>query len=213
MILYTPIDIEFDMPTEQKIIDWFHSHKIQESDYWEKKQNRHEWCYVALRKEPDSWYTYDAWVDWSTERQPIDNPKLIFHPGFEKEFPGLAKCVRELPFDQVGTSGFIMQLSEIPPHKDAIMSYDPTEPRRYVIYVTNPEENTFYLKHNGKKYYPKIDPKYRCFAFNNNDIEHGADSPKGTKILLSTVGIINTKKHNELIARSIDKFKDKVINI
>jgi len=213
MILYTPIDIEFEMPNEQEIIDWFNEHKIQDTDYWEYKQGRHTWCYVALRKEPSSWYTYDPWLDWANHRKPIDNPELVFHPGFEEKFPGLAKCVKELPFDQVGTSGFIMQMGEIPPHQDTITEYDPDEPRRYIIYVTEPEENTFYLLHNHKKYYPQIDRKYRCFAFNNNNIEHGADSPKGTKILLSTVGILNRDKHKDLINRSIKKFSDKVIEV
>lgn len=213
MILYTPIDIEFEMPNEQELIDWFHDHKIQETDYWEYKQGRHTWCYVALREEPDSWYTYDAWLSWSKERQPIEHPKLIFHPGFEDKFPGLAKCIKELPFDQVGTSGFIMQMGEIPPHQDSITEWDPDEPRRYIIYVTDPKYNTFYLKHNGKKYYPEIDEKYRCFAFNNNDIEHGADKTDRTKILLSTVGIINEEAHKILIKRSIEKFSNKVIKI
>ena len=77
MILYTPIDIEFEMPDEHDIIEWFHSHKIQDTDYWEYAEGRHTWCYVALREEPKSWYTYDAWLDWSRERKPIDNPKII----------------------------------------------------------------------------------------------------------------------------------------
>jgi len=213
MILYTPIDIEFEMPNEQEIIDWFHEHKIQDTNYWEYREGRHTWCYVALRQEPKSWYTYDAWLDWANERQPIDDPDLVFHPGFEERFPGLAKCIRELPFDQIGTSGFIMQMNEIPAHQDTITEYDPIEPRRYIIYVTDPEENTFYLWYNGKKYYPNIDNKYRCFAFNNNDIEHGADAPINTKILLSTVGIMNEQKHKELIQRSIEKFNNKVIRV
>ena len=211
MILYTPIDIEFDMPPEQDIIDWFHQHKIKDTDYWEFSENRHTWCYVALRQEPKSWYTYDAWLDWSKERKAIDNTSLVVHPGFEDAFPGLAKCVRELPFDQIGTSGFIMQMGEIPAHQDAKTDHDASEPRRYIIYVTDPKHNTFYLEHNGVKIYPDIDEKYRCFAFNNNDIQHGADPTDRTKILLSTVGVINDQKHNDLIARSVAKFHDKVI--
>lgn len=210
-VIYTPIDIEFEIPDEQEIISWFHDHKITDQNYWEYAEGRHEWCYVALREEPKSWRTYDAWLSWSKERQPIKNAGLFFHPGFEEKFPGLAKCVRELPFDQIGTSGFIMQIGTIPPHQDT--NYDMQEPRRYIIYVTDPKYNTFYLKHNDQKIFPTIDPKYRCFAFNNSDIQHGADPTARTKILLSTVGIMNSKKHQELLDRSILKFKDKVIRI
>lgn len=210
-VIYTPIDIEFEVPDEQSIIDWFHAHKITDTEYWEYAEGRHEWCYVALRKEPENWRTYDAWLDWAKERKPIKDAGLVFHPGFEEAFPGLAKCIRELPFDQIGTSGFIMQIGTIPPHQDA--AYEITEPRRYIIYVTDPAYNTFYLEHDGKKIFPSIDPKYRCFAFSNSDVLHGAEPTTRTKILLSTVGIMNEQKHKELIERSIAKFSDKVIRI
>lgn len=199
------------MPPEQEVINWFNEHKITETDYWEYEQGRHTWCYVALRKEPQNWYTYQAWLDWANNRNPINDSGLFFHPGFEEKFPGLAKCIRSLPFTQIGTSGFIMQMGEIPPHQDT--EYNMQEPRRYIIYVTDPKYNTFYLEHNGKKYYPDIDSKYRCFAFNNSDVMHGADATNRTKILLSTVGIMDPTKHQELLDRSIKKFPDKVIRI
>lgn len=210
-VIYTPIDIEFDIPNEQDVIDWFHANKITDNDYWEYKEGRHEWCYVALREEPKDWRSYRAWLDWADKREPIENPGIFFHPGFEERFPGLAKCVRELPFDQIGTSGFIMQIGTIPPHKDAF--YEIQEPRRYIIYVTDPAYNTFHFVHNGEKIWPQIDTKYRCFAFNNSDVEHAADPTDRTKILLSTVGIMNKEKHEELLNRSIKKFADKVIHI
>lgn len=210
-VIYTPIDIEFDIPDEHEIIEWFHENKITDTDYWEYAEGRHEWCYVALRKEPKDWRTYDAWLDWSKERKPIEHAGLYFHPGFEERFPGLAKCIRELPFDQIGTSGFIMQIGTIPPHQDS--AYEIIEPRRYIIYVTDPRYNTFYLEHEGKKIFPEIDEKYRCFVFNNSDVLHGAEPTNRTKILLSTVGIMNEKKHKELLDRSIAKFHDKVIRI
>jgi hypothetical protein len=50
-------------------------------------------------------------------------------------------------------------------------------------------------------------------VFNNTDIEHAADPTNRTKILLSTVGIMNKEKHEALLQRSIDKFADKVIRI
>ncbi len=59
----------------------------------------------------------------------------------------------------------------------------------------------------------KIDNKYRCFAFNNSNIQHAADPTDRTKILLSTVGIMNKQKHEALLERSLKKFADKVIII
>ena len=208
-VLYTPIDIEFDMPAEQDVIDWFNKNKITDTDYWEYKEGRHEWCYVALREPPTDWHTYEAWTKWASNRNPIDNFGLFFHPGFEEAFPGLAKCVRELPFSQIGTSGFIMQIGTIPPHKDT--PYAVTEPCRYIIYVTDPTYNTFYIEDSGQKIFPQIDSKYRCFAFNNSAVLHGAEPTTRTKILLSTVGILDAVKHEALLERSILKFKDKVI--
>ena len=30
-VIYTPIDIEFEVPNEQEIIDWFHANKITDN--------------------------------------------------------------------------------------------------------------------------------------------------------------------------------------
>ena len=212
-ILYTPIDIEFDMPKEQDIIDWFEEHKILDTDYWEYTQNRHTWCLVVSRQPHEDWRRYKVWQSWTNNRTAIDNPGLFFHPGFAEQFPGLANAISQLPFSQIGGGGFIKQMSEIPAHQDTDTGFDVTEPKRYLIYVTNPTHNTFYLEHQGKKYYPEIDNKYRCFAFNNNDVLHGAESPSATKILLSVTGIIDNTQHTKLINRSMLKFKDKVIKV
>ena len=213
-VLFTPIDIEFELPSEQELIDWYESHKILDTDYWEYTANRHQWCLVASRQNLKNWRSFDGWKEWTKNRNLIGSDQLFFHDDFEQRFPSLANAVRQLPFKEIGASGFIRQMgAEIEPHFDTDNVYDFLEPRRYVFFVSKIEENTFYMYPNGKKVYPRIHSKYRLCAFNNSACEHGADPPKGWKMLLSTTGILDKEKHEELIKRSVEKFSDYVIRL
>jgi len=212
-IVYTPIDIEFDMPSENALIEWFENNKVLDTDYWEYTENRHTWCFIAMRHMPSDWRRFNAWREWFNERVASNSTDLFFAPGFEELFPSLANAIRQLPFKEIGASGMLMQMGAVPPHRDTYDPDQPQEPRRYIIYITNPSDSTFYIQHGDVKIYPQIDEKYRCFAFNNTDVLHGADPTFKTKIILSTAGIIDQKKHNELLSRSIKKFSNKVIYI
>jgi len=213
-ILFTPIDIDFEMPGEQELIDWYNSHVILDTDYWEYTENRHQWCLVASRQNLSNWRSFDGWKTWTQNRELIHSNNLFFHDDFEQKFPSLANAIRQLPFKEIGAAGFIKQMgSEIRPHNDTDNDYDFIEPRRYVFFVSKIEENTFYLMPNGTKVYPNIHPKYRLSAFNNSACPHGADAPRGWKMLLSITGILDKEKHEALLQRSIEKFVDKVIRI
>ena len=100
-------------------------------------------------------------------------------------------------------------MGEIPLHQDTYDTNNPTEPRRYTIYLTDPRYNTFYLSadDSGKnKVYPDLITP--CFAFNNSDVWHGAIATDRPKIILTTAGIIDNDKHEALIKRSLEKYKD-----
>jgi len=211
-VLFTPIDIEFELPSEQELIDWYNSHKMLDTDYWEYTENRHQWCLVASRENHTNWREFIAWQKWTTNRNLIGSTELFFHDDFELKFPSLANAIRQLPFKEIGATGFIRQMgAEIEPHMDTDNVYGFEEPRRYVFFVSKIEDNTFFMYPNNNKVYPIIHPKYRLSAFNNTACEHGADSPRGWKMLLSTTGILDKEKHEALIKRSIEKFSDYVI--
>lgn len=213
-VLYTPIDINFEMPAEADILDWFETHKLTDTTYSEYVNNRHIYCAVAIRGKPKDWYKFDMWwTHWFENRNIVEGAELYFHPGFEERFPGLVSLIKQQPFEQIGGVAIIQQIGPIPVHRDTFDHHMPVEPRRYMTYLSDPKYNTFFLtnKDTGEKRFPTIDDQYRCFAFNNDDIFHGADWHGRPKLLLTTTGIIDHRKHEELLNRSIEKFKDKVI--
>lgn len=207
-LIYLPIDIDLEWPDEAKIIDWFHHHKLLDTDYWEYESNRHTWAMISTCKEPKDWRRYDAEM-WSNRREEGVNKGILFHPSFEETFPNIAYCIRQLPFKQLTVSGMLYQMGNIPPHKDTQDQHSPTEPRRYSIYLTDPKYNTFYFSQDEQgenKIYPNLVTP--CFAFNNTDTWHGAVATKRPKIILTTAGIIDNEKHEKLLQRSLEKYKD-----
>lgn len=211
-LAYLPIDIPMPIIDETKLLDWFENHKLLGDDYWEYKQGRHTWAMTSTCKEPADWRRYNSAM-WENRRVEGENQGVLFHPGFEETFPEIANCITQLPFKQLTVSGMLYQMSEIPAHKDALDTNYPTEPRRYTIYLTNPEYNTFYVSktENSEKVLINIDPEYSCFVFNNTDVWHGALKTDRPKIILTTAGIIDNEKHETLLARSLEKFKSQAL--
>ncbi len=211
-LAYLPIDIPMPILNEKKLLDWFENHKLLDTDYWEYQSNRHTWALVSTCNQPSNWRRFDP-VMWENRRVESDNSGILFHPGFEEAFPEIANCIRALPFKQLTVSGMLYQMGEIPTHQDTIDPHDPTEPRRYTIYLTDPKYNTFYVSktEDSEKILVNIDPEYSCFVFNNTDVWHGAFKNDRPKIILTTAGIIDNEKHNELLEKSLKKFKDKAL--
>ena len=97
MILYTPLDIEFDPPAYADVDAWFESNKIYDPEFWVFKEGRHDWAIGALSHEPERWdriAPYERWM--AQEFQQSEGAKLRFAPGFEEALPGLADAVRQL---------------------------------------------------------------------------------------------------------------------
>lgn len=207
-LIYLPIDIDVEWPDEATLVDWFHQHKLLDTDYWEYESNRHTWAMTSTCKTPKDWRRYDNTM-WENRREEGVNEGVLLHPGLEEAFPSIANCIKQLPFKQLTVSGMLYQMGEIPPHKDAPDKHNPTEPRRYTIYLTDPNHNTFYFSDNESgenKIYPKLVSP--CFAFNNEDAWHGAIATNRPKIILTTAGIIDNEKHEALLKRSLEKYKD-----
>jgi hypothetical protein len=211
MILYTPIDIPCPAPDLDKFENWFNNNYILDNKYKKYVGEWHDYAAVALRINPDNWRSSEILFDWLTQRHIVPDANLYFNPTFEKLFPDLVECVTQLPFKQIGAVAAMKQIGEVGHHSDKGCLLDGVEPRRYSIYLTNSQYNTFYLYNNNQKVYPMFDDMYRCFAFNNFETTHGADTPIGLKIIFLVSGILDEEKHAELIARSIKKFSNKAI--
>lgn len=213
MILYTPIDIKCPAPDLSKFEEWFSNNYILDTEYKKQVGEWHDYAPVAIRINPSNWRSSDILSDWMTQRYVVPNANLYFNPTFEKLFPDIVSCIKQLPFKQIGAIAAMEQTGEVGHHVDSGCLPDGIEPKRYSIYLTDTQYNTFYLYNEDKKMYPIFDDNYRCFAFNNFETTHGADAPTGLKIIFVISGILDEEKHAELIARSIKKFSDKAIVI
>jgi hypothetical protein len=213
MILYTPLDIEFTPPSYDVVDAWFEANKIYDPEFWVFKEGRHNWAIAALSHVPERWdriAPYERWM--AQEFKQSEGAKLNFAPGFEAALPGLAHAVRQMPFLEIGAVGLLKQKKEIEPHRDTWNPTKPMEPSRYMIYVTDPFDNTFYMEDvDGSKHLVTIHPEYRAFAFTNTLVKHGAFPPRANKILISVVGILDQPRHEELVNRSVAKFGDYVL--
>jgi hypothetical protein len=210
-LIYTPIDIPCKIPDEEKVLKWFHNNHLLDTDYWEYSSGRHQWAMTSTSSPPKDWRRYDPEM-WDNRRVDQKGPVVLFiNPSFELEFPEISNVLRQLPFKQLSVSGMLYQIGEIPLHSDTYDPREPTEPRRYTIYLTDPDYCTFYFDNDGEKVVPKINKDYCCFAFNNNDIKHGAFKIDREKVIITCAGILDNDKHTELLSRSISKFKDELI--
>jgi hypothetical protein len=213
MILYTPLDIKCPAPNIDKFENWFNDNIILDNEYKKHVGEWHDYAAVAARVDTVNWRSSNIIFDWINNRHVIPGAQLYFNPTFKNAFPELVTCITQLPFKQIGAVAAMKQIGEIGAHSDKGCLLEGAEPRRYSVYLTNPTYNTFYLYANNKKIYPVFDDEYRCFAFNNFDTTHGADSPTGLKIIFLISGMLDEKKHEELINKSIKKFSDKAIII
>ena len=46
-LAYTPINIYCPIPDQALLLEWFHTHKLLDTDYWEYTEDRHVWAKVA----------------------------------------------------------------------------------------------------------------------------------------------------------------------
>jgi hypothetical protein len=208
-VLYTPLDIKVEPFNEHNLIEWFNANKIYEPDYWVFKDGRHEWALAAASQPVENWQRIKPYEDWLAQKfVESDNALLHFAPGFAEAFPALIDAINQMPFKEIGAVGLLKQLIEIAPHTDTHDPTQPIEPSRCMMFLTDPTQNTFYIEGHAPV---KIHPEYRAFAFNNMAAKHGALPPKGVKILMSVVGILDHEKHAALIDQSLTKFQDWVI--
>lgn len=218
-ILFTPLDIELTLPDEQKIIDWVVEHRIKDTDYNQYQINWNIHCPIMSCFPIEDWQSSNAIVELDKHIHRLHNSnKIYWHPGFRETFPEIAAALEQLPFKEFTVAIIQTQLGYIQPHQDDLDEFanSITEPRRFFIHLTNPSETTLFLcndKEGNGKVSPKIDPKWPCYAFNNDTAFHGADKKDKVRMIINTAGIIDPVKHKELIDRSVEKFKDKVMYV
>lgn len=213
MIVYTPIDIPCKVPDhdmlEQYILENYLINLKETFGYASML------CAVASRNQIKNWR--DPLEFFSNDDCGYDlreNPNLYFAPKVQDLFPEFEQILKSLPYQQILGAALSMHTNNLPTHKDEIDTTKPMSPERYnVLLSPHYGQASFYITkdQNSKKDYPIILKDYPIYAFNNMDTYHGADIILDRRIILICSGIIDNKKHKELIERSANKFKDYVI--
>ena len=84
-LAYTPINIYCPIPDQALLLEWFHTHKLLDTDYWEYTEDRHVWAKVVTdtlrvdkQKSPAICLILDgktrlAIIEWSEFERLVEN--------------------------------------------------------------------------------------------------------------------------------------------
>jgi hypothetical protein len=215
-ILFTPLDIPIELPDETELYNWATANTFRQTNYKQFELGWFTHSPVACCIQPNDWRDVGELyrVEDYLKNQYVGG-ETVFHPEFAKLFPALVNAIKAMPFKELTGASVKIQRGPSFPHIDDLHSIEEeglTEPKRITVSLTNVSRSTLYLQKDDVKMYTKIPEGYPCYAFNNKDVFHAADyDPSSIRIILDTAGMLDAKKHKELIERSIEKFKEYVI--
>jgi len=206
MIAYTPVDIEVTIPNRVDYSEYVKAHHM--TNLSQTYGYTSMLCPLISR---------NPVTDWKDATQVFGNHTgndLYYAPGAKENFPELIDLIHRLPFKEILGAVLNLHVNDLPPHRDEIINTDIFGPERYNVLLTQHynQESFFICKEvDSEKIYPKITEEHPVYAFNNNLIYHGADKVLDGRVILICGGILDPDKHSELINRSLNKFKDYVI--
>jgi hypothetical protein len=210
MIVYTPIDIKWTPPSYSEIKKYFLENYM--TNLTETTGYTSQVCALALPGQVTNWR--DAKEVFAID-EPNDNQTLYYAEGVTDRFPEIFELIKQLPFKKVIGAMLNMHTQDLAAHRDFHLGNEnmPSPERYNVLLSPHYEQPSFFVskEEHGKKYYPTVLKDYPVYAFNNNDIYHGADIVLDDRIILVCAGFLDAEKHTELINRSADKFKEYVI--
>jgi hypothetical protein len=211
MIVYTPVDIPLQVPDHALLVDYIqnnHMTNLQDTYGYTSLL-----AAIASRTPVDNWRdANDVFSDDSYEQ--TKDPILYFPPSVNSLFPTLIKLLYELPYKQILGAAISLHTNYLAPHDDDADPNFPSSPERYnVLLSPHYNQDSFFIckELDGQRTYPTILKDYPIYAFNNKDMYHGADPVLDRRVIMICSGIIDEEKHQELISRSVKKFKEYVI--
>jgi hypothetical protein len=211
MIVYTPVDIPCRVPSQDALVDYVknnHMTNLQDTFGYTSLL-----APLVARHPVEDWRdANDVFADSGYEL--AKDHQLFFPAGVTALFPELFEILYKLPYKQIIGAALSLHTNYLAPHNDDIDITKPASPERYNILLTpHYGQDSFFLcrEIEGPRVYPTILKDYPVYAFNNKDIYHGADTVLDNRVIMICSGILDNDKHQELIARSVEKFKDYVI--
>ena len=211
MIVYTPVDLPCQVPDHKLLVNYIQqNHIINLQDTYGYTSLL---TAIASRYQVNNWRdANDVFVDDSYE---LTNDQTLYSPpGVTSLFPELFEILYKLPYKQILGAAISLHTNYLAPHDDDADTNDPSSPERYnVLLSPHYGQDSFFIckETDGHRDYPVILKDYPIYAFNNKDIYHGADPVLDRRVIMICSGIIDEEKHQVLITRSTEKFKDYVI--
>ena len=141
----------------------------------------------------------------------------------------LLKKTEALPYKVCVFSQILSQQADIPPHRDGLykninslkkaLKENPSdfkkqpEPAGLKIMLSHTSVKSLYVCKTVKSHrqFVKLPQTTMSFALNERTFFHGAKAPKKQKFILSTFGIIDKNKHQNLIERSFRRYNENAI--
>ena len=214
MIVYTPIDIPCPVvPNHELLVDYVNSNHM--TNLFDTYGYTSLLAAIVSRNPVDDWQNAnDVFADASYELRPTQN--LFFAPNVTALFPELFQMLFALPYKQILGAALSLHTKYLPTHNDDVDPNFPSSPERYNILLSpHYDQDSFFIckDTNGPRTYPTILKDYPIYAFNNKDMYHGADPVLDRRVIMICSGIIDEEKHQKLITRSAEKFKQHVIRV
>lgn len=211
MIVYTPIDIPCQVPDHELLVDYVNNNYM--TNLTDTYGYTSLLAGIVSRHPVEDWRNAnDVFADDGYELSPTQN--LFFAPKVTVLFPELIQTLLTLPYKQILGAALSLHTNYLAPHNDDVDTNYPTSPERYNILLSpHYDQDSFFIckELDGPRIYPTILKDYPVYAFNNKDMYHGADPVLDRRVIMICSGIIDEEKHQALISRSTDKFKEHVI--
>lgn len=222
-LAYVPLDIPgIDFQVDQ-LNQLFAEHALPHHPY------PHIWDAFCVIGRVNNWKdpidTDRAW----NERYILEG-EVPFNPNLPRKLKeDLEFMLNHLPYKKCTFAQILSQKITVAPHQDGL--YNPTENVKDAVYkgpggfnnepepaglkvmLTHKNAKCFYLseKAGSTRNFIKIPEDTNCFAINERTFFHGAKYIGEPKYILSTFGIIDTARHEEIIKRSLKKYHEYTI--
>tara|TARA_R110000796_G_scaffold814_6_gene3134 strand:+ start:3901 stop:4602 length:702 start_codon:yes stop_codon:yes gene_type:complete len=219
-VAYTPLDIP------RMDIDFTDLHRLMETHGKQHQPYPELWQAYAVcgRMDDfdDGWDCDNCWNDrYNTD------PNIKWNPHTPEHMNDIfKKMLAALPYKLCTFAQILSQKMHIPPHQDGLYDvsksvrgavYDgavdfngETEPAGLKIILSHRDKNSFYIlpSPGGKRQHITLPEDTNHFTINERKFWHGARYLGEPKYILSTFGIIDTEKQQELVSRSLQKYDD-----
>lgn len=220
-----PIDIDVSLPNEQHILDYVKEHQFPSMLHLHSPRFDPWTVSPVLGRMPSS-----DWQDPINIRELIynrQNPnyggKLEWANGFDTLFPEVVNMIKQIPM--LNPIVILMQQNAVSTaHEDTQGANDvrnipklwtlDTEPKRYNIQMTNFDYQSFFVSKtiDGEKIpYTHISKELPAYVFCEQHYFHGAEYCGPDKVSLCFLGTPDWPRHNELVRKSLEKYRDKAI--